>query len=654
MATPGSEVRFRTSATKRRGPSHSWTSFSVRAHLLGLALGDAARRLPAHGRELTLELPHARLSRVLADDRPQALVGERELRALEPVRLQLLRDEVLLGDPELLFLGVAGELDHVHPVEERRRDGLQLVRRADEEDLREVEGKVEVVVAEGRVLLGVEHLEHCAGRIAAPVRAHLVDLVDQEDRVDRLRVAQGADDRSGHGPDVRAPVAADLGLVADAADRDPDELAPEGLRDRLAEGRLPDPGRPHEAEDRAREVALLELRDREVLDDPLLDLVQVEVVGVEHLARLLEVEVVIRLLVPGEAEDPLEVGADDAVLGRGGREPLEASELAVDRLARLFGQLHLVRTVAELIDLRLLRVALAELLLDRLQLLAQEVLALRGLHLGGDLVLDLRAELRDLELAVEDDEHRAQALLDHLLLEQLLLLLGLQAQRRRDEVAERARILDVRGGERELLRQVGHEADQAREERLHVLGERLGLGCLLVDVLDLEEPSHEVRLFPDPVDEPDPPNALDEDAQRPVGDADHLLDDGRAPDLVQVLPPGLLDLCVPGRDECNQPVAPDRCVDELDRALLTDCEREHGVGKDDRVLERQNRELRRELELLDVDLLFDQLAHGAILTRISTRSALAGFFASGSTIVRIPRSYVAFARSTSISAPSAI
>ena len=33
---------------------------------------------------------------------------------------------------------------------------------------------------------------------------------------------------------------------------------------------------------------------------------------------------------------------------------------------------------------------------------------------------------------------------------------------------------------------------------------------------------------------------------------------------------------------------------------------------------------------------------GAILTRISTRSGLAGFFASGSTIVRIPRSYVAF------------
>src|SRR5947208_11563095 len=60
---------------------------------------------------------------------------------------------------------------------------------------------------------GVEHLEHRAGRVAAEVRAHLVDLVDQEHRVDRLGVAQRTDDRAGHGADVRPAMAADLGLV---------------------------------------------------------------------------------------------------------------------------------------------------------------------------------------------------------------------------------------------------------------------------------------------------------------------------------------------------------------------------------------------------------------------------------------------------------
>ena len=64
-------------------------------------------------------------------------------------------------------------------------------------------------------------------------------------------VAQRADDRPRHRADVGAAVAADLGLVADAADRDALELAPEGAGDRLAEARLADPGRADEAEDRA-------------------------------------------------------------------------------------------------------------------------------------------------------------------------------------------------------------------------------------------------------------------------------------------------------------------------------------------------------------------------------------------------------------------
>ena len=107
---------------------------------------------------------------------------------------------------------------------------------------------------------------------------------------------------------------------------------------------------------------------------------------------------------------------------------------------------------------------------------------------------------------------------------------------------------------------------------------------------------------------------------------------------MQVVPAGLVDLRVPGRDGREEPVTRDRGVDELDRSLLADGEREHRVGEDDRVLEREDGELGRELELVDVDLFLDQLAHRAILTGISTRSAAAGFLASGRTIVKIPRS----------------
>ena len=90
---------------------------------------------------------------------------------------------------------------------------------------REVELDVEVVVAERVVLRRVEHLEQRGRRVAAPVGADLVDLVEHDHRVHRPGVAQRADEPAGQRADVRAPVAADLGLVADAAERHAHELA---------------------------------------------------------------------------------------------------------------------------------------------------------------------------------------------------------------------------------------------------------------------------------------------------------------------------------------------------------------------------------------------------------------------------------------------
>ena len=84
---------------------------------------------------------------------------------------------------------------------------------------------------------------------------------------------------------------------------------------RAAERGLADAGRPDEAEDRAL-LVLLELADREVLDDALLDLLEAVVVLVEDLAHLRDVHVVLVVCGPRQVEDPVEVGAHDRVLGR--------------------------------------------------------------------------------------------------------------------------------------------------------------------------------------------------------------------------------------------------------------------------------------------------------------------------------------------------
>ena len=192
--------------------------------------------------------------------------------------------------------------------------------------------------------------------------------------------------------------------------------------------------------------------DGQVLEDPVLDLLEVVVVGVEDLAGVLDVEVVVGLLRPRQLDQPLEVGADDAVLGGGGRQPLEPRELAVGGLAGLLGQPGRLDPLAQLVDLRLGLVPLAELALDRLQLLAQVVLALALVDLRLDLGLDLRAELDHLELAGEDLREPPQPPGDVDLLEQLLLLVGRDPQRAGDQVRERRGIVDVGDRELQLLR----------------------------------------------------------------------------------------------------------------------------------------------------------------------------------------------------------
>src|SRR5207342_1774929 len=121
----------------------------------------------------------------------------------------------------------------------------------------------------------------------------------------------------------------------DPAERDPDELPAEGARDALAERRLADTGRSDQREDRARTASgrlaqsalLAELPDRQVLQDPILHVLQALVIGVEHDPRLRDVEVVVRADAPRDLDHPVEVRADPALLGRLLRGPLQTAQL---------------------------------------------------------------------------------------------------------------------------------------------------------------------------------------------------------------------------------------------------------------------------------------------------------------------------------------
>ena len=123
--TPGRLTRSSTSRSARNfGDAQRFVHDFGRDHqLVGLAFGHAPRLL-AHDRgDLAFEIAHAGFARVAVDDLAQALVGELDLLAdLEPVFGGLLRDQVLVGDVDLLDLGVAGQLDDLHAVAQRLRE----------------------------------------------------------------------------------------------------------------------------------------------------------------------------------------------------------------------------------------------------------------------------------------------------------------------------------------------------------------------------------------------------------------------------------------------------------------------------------------------------------------------------------------------------
>ena len=94
------------------------------------------------------------------------------------------------------------------------------------------------------------------------------------------------------------------------------------------------------------------------------------------------------------------------------RQSFQARQLALGLLAHLVGQVGLGQPAAQLFDFRLFRGGFAQLVLDGLHLLAQQVLALLLAHLALRLGGDLLAQLQHLHLVRQvavDQPQRLQA-----------------------------------------------------------------------------------------------------------------------------------------------------------------------------------------------------------------------------------------------------
>ena len=167
--------------------------------------------------------------------------------AVKAGRTVLRSDQVRFADGDLLVLAVAGQLDHLEPVPQCRRNPRHLVRRRDKQDLGEVERQLHERVAEVGVLRRVEHLEQHRGRR----RADLVDLVEHHDRILAAHPPQLAQDPARLRVLPGPVVAAQVRLVAQPPAGQPHEPAPQRLGRALRQRRLPHSRRAHQAQNRA-------------------------------------------------------------------------------------------------------------------------------------------------------------------------------------------------------------------------------------------------------------------------------------------------------------------------------------------------------------------------------------------------------------------
>ena len=510
--------------------------------------------------------------------------------------LDLPPDQVLYGDLQLLVLGIAGQLQHLHAIAQRGSNRVEDVGGGDEQHLGEVERHIEIVIAEGIVLLRVEDLQQRRRGVAAEVRAQLVDLVENEDGVLRFGAAQPLDDLAGQGADVGAAVAADLRLVAHAPERDADELAIEGARNRPRQRGLADARRTDAAENRPLHAGV-QLAHREVLENAIFRLLESAVVVVEHLPAAGEIDDLFGPHVPGQDHEPIEIRPRHRVLGRRHRHAGQPVELAKRFLLHRLGHARGLDLLAELLHLLGVLVAFAQLLLNRLHLLAQQILALvladLGLHLG----LDLRTQLEDLELL---DQHAVQLLdplanierAEHLLLDRRLD----GGQARRDEVGELAGVGDVAGQRLQVVGQQRRQGHHLLEVALDVALQGIDLEVvrLAQDVVGLPHAGPDVRLRRQHLVQVQARLPLHDEAQGAVGQLEHLVDVGGGSDGVQLFLGRLFGARIELGEDPDETAVGDGLLDQADGALAGHREGHEGIRKQHRVAQRQHRQLGRD------------------------------------------------------------
>ncbi len=320
-------------------------------------------------------------------------------------------------------------------------------------------------------------------------------------------------------------MAPDLGLVADAAQGNPNQLPAQGSRNAPPQGGLAHPGWTDKAENRRLQRSGLgtnllglhfgirlgggvrdhwrrglrlgrsqgaafhhPLAHRHPLEDSLLDLGQSVVVLIEDSGGLADVHPLQPGVLPRQVDQPLHVGAHDADLGGGAGQRLQPIQLLERPGVDCLGHTGGVDALAKVILGSGFTANLGQFLADGLELFAQDRLALPLVDGLSHVLLDLVAQLRHLELARQQRHQAAQPSLHIRLLEQRDAIQRVQIRRGAGQIGHLARLLGAGHRDRQLRRHRGPGGDVIGEHLAHRAGQGVDLSSHRLGIGQLDKP----------------------------------------------------------------------------------------------------------------------------------------------------------------------
>jgi len=360
------------------------------------------------------------------------------------------------------------------------------------------------------------------------------------------------------------------------------------------------------------------------------------VVPLEDLLGPLDVQLVVGTLQPGQIKQPVDVGLADGVFAGARRHAGQTSHFLLGHFLDVLGKIRFRQTLVQILDLHRCVVGVPQFPLDRLELLAQVILALILVDGLADLGLQLLPQLDDLQLANHDLGQGLQTLQWGVGLENRLFLMDIDVEVGGYEISQPTRIIDIHNDDLEFVGQGFAGIDDLQEVVGHAphVGERVGIGrqffrhglhrCL------------EVRLFGHKITDADPRDSLAQQSHAAVGKAQHLLDLDCGADAVdKILSVGRVRLALVVQVDLTLGEGPqdlvtgETVVGQLDQVLVAQHQGHHHVGENNGFADGQNgqylgdsalRDLAYECALVAVHFL-ESLSRGFIRCR-SRRSAV--------------------------------